>query len=202
MAISLLIMMATAYLFGSVNAAILICKLWGLDDPRQTGSHNPGATNVYRIGGVFPAVLVLVIDILKGTIPVWGCYFLGATPLMLGLIAVAACLGHIYPVFFNFRGGKGVATALGALLPIGLDLGGLLVATWIIIIALTRYSSLAAVTTVSLAPVFTYFIKPMYAVPVIFLTTVILLRHRTNLVRLMNGTEPKIWDSKRTKKPK
>lgn len=192
MAITLLIMLPIAYLFGSINAAILISKVWGLADPRQTGSKNPGATNVYRNGGSVPAALVLLIDMLKGTIPVWGSYFLGATPLMLGLIAVAACLGHIYPVFFDFKGGKGVATALGALLPIGLDLGGLLILTWVAVIGVSRYSSLAAIITVCLAPVFTYFIKPTYVLSVLCLTAVILFRHRQNVIRLLDGTEPKI----------
>lgn len=192
MAITLLIMLVVAYLFGSINAAVLISKIWGLEDPRTIGSKNPGATNIYRMGGALPAILVLVVDVLKGTIPVWGSYFLGASPVMLGLIAVAACLGHIYPIFFDFRGGKGVATALGALLPIGLDLGGLLIITWLLVVVLTRYSSLAAVVTVILAPVYTFFIKPIYAIPVLFLTAVILFRHRDNISRLIEGSEPKI----------
>lgn len=192
MAITLLIMLPIAYLFGSINAAIVICKIWQLDDPRTAGSQNPGATNVYRMGGAIPASLVLVFDVLKGTIPVWSSYFLGATPLLLGFIAVAACLGHIYPIFFQFRGGKGVATAFGALLPIGLDLAGLLVCTWLLLFGITRFSSLAAIVTVTLAPIFTFFIKPLYAIPVVFLTAVILFRHRENIARLRDGTEPKV----------
>lgn len=185
-------MLPIAYLFGSINAAIVICKIWQLDDPRTAGSQNPGATNVYRMGGAIPASLVLVFDVLKGTIPVWSSYFLGATPLLLGFIAVAACLGHIYPIFFQFRGGKGVATAFGALLPIGLDLAGLLVCTWLLLFGITRFSSLAAIVTVTLAPIFTFFIKPLYAIPVVFLTAVILFRHRENIARLRDGTEPKV----------
>ena len=144
-------MLVLAYILGSVSSAILVSRLFKLPDPRSHGSNNPGATNVYRLGGKVPAVLVLVFDILKGTIPVWGAYFLKIDPLMLGLIGVAACLGHMYPLFFSFKGGKAVATAFGTLLPIGLSLGGMLIATWLIIVAITRYSSLAALVTVSLS---------------------------------------------------
>ena len=145
-------MLVLAYLLGSISSAILVSRLFKLPDPRSNGSNNPGATNVYRLGGAVPACLVLVFDILKGTIPVWGAYFLQLEPLMLGLIGVAACLGHMFPVFFHFKGGKAVATAFGTLLPIGLLLGGLLISTWVAVVAITRYSSLGALVAVSLAP--------------------------------------------------
>ena len=181
-----------AYLAGSVSSAVLVCKVRGLPDPRTEGSGNPGATNVYRLGGALPACLVLIFDILKGTIPVWGAYFLKLEPLELGLIAVAACLGHMYPLFFSFKGGKAVATAFGSLLPIGLSLGGLLIGTWLIIVAITRYSSLAALVAVTLAPLYTWWIKPLYTLPVTFITLLIIIRHRTNIVRLFKGEEPKV----------
>ena len=117
-------------------------------------------------------------------------------PIHLGLVAVAACLGHIYPLFFGFKGGKAVATAFGALLPIGLSLGGLLILTWACIVALTRYSSLAALVTVSLAPLYTWWIKPLYTEPVLFLTVLIIFRHRTNIMRLLKGKEPKVGKKK------
>ncbi|QFU05849.1 putative glycerol-3-phosphate acyltransferase [Pseudoalteromonas sp. THAF3] len=186
-----------AYLLGSVSSAVLICHLFALPDPRKAGSKNPGATNVYRLGGRLPAVMVLCFDILKGTIPVWGAYFMGINPIYLGLVAVAACLGHIYPLFFGFKGGKAVATAFGALLPIGLSLGGLLILTWASVVALTRYSSLAALVTVSLAPLYTWLIKPLYTLPVTFLTVVIIFRHRANMVRLFKGEEPKVGEKKK-----
>ena len=185
-----------AYLIGSVSSAVLVCQLFKLPDPRFSGSNNPGATNVLRLGGKLPAALVLTFDILKGTIPVWGAYFLGVEPNWLGAIAVAACLGHIYPVFFHFNGGKAVATAFGALLPIGLSLGGLLIATWAIVVWLTRYSSLGAIITVALAPIYTWLIKPLYTVPVSFLTVLIIFRHRANIKRLLQGKEPKIGTKK------
>ncbi|TMN41295.1 glycerol-3-phosphate 1-O-acyltransferase PlsY [Pseudoalteromonas sp. S2755] len=186
------LMCVCAYLLGSISSAILVCRLFNLPDPRFNGSNNPGATNVLRLGGKIPAALVLVFDILKGTIPVWGAYFLKIEPVWLGAIAVSACLGHIYPIFFHFNGGKAVATAFGALLPIGLSLGGLLISTWLVVLALTRYSSLAAIVAVAAAPLYTWWIKPLYTVPVSFLTVVIIIRHRANIKRLLSGKEPKL----------
>jgi glycerol-3-phosphate acyltransferase PlsY len=189
-------MIVFAYLFGSISSAVLISKLFRLPDPRTTGSNNPGATNVYRIGGKLPASLVLIFDVLKGTIPVYGAYFLKIEPLYLGFIAIAACLGHIYPVFFGFKGGKAVATAFGSLLPLGFTLAGLLIITWAGLIWLTGYSSLAAIITVSLAPLFTWFIKPLYVLPVTMLAALIVFRHRANIIRLLQGKEPKVTQKK------
>ncbi len=183
---------SAAYLLGSISSAVLVCKLLHLPDPRTTGSNNPGATNVYRIGGKFAAISVLVFDILKGTLPVWGAYFLKIEPIYLGFIALSACLGHMYPIFFNFKGGKAVATAFGVLLPIGLDLGGLLIITWYAGARFSKYSSVAAIVTVSLAPLYTWLLKPIYTYPVIMLSLLIIIRHRDNIVRLIKGIEPKI----------
>lgn len=193
-----ILMLASAYLLGSISSAVLISKLFALGDPRNEGSGNPGATNVYRLGGRFPALLVLIFDILKGTIPVWGSYFLGLSAVELGLIAVAACLGHMYPLFFSFKGGKAVATAFGAMMPIGLDLAALLITCWVIVVFVTGYSSLAAIIAVSLAPLFTWLIKPDYAYPMVMLSILIIVRHRGNLVRLFNGEEGKVWDKGKT----
>jgi len=187
-----LAMIIVAYLLGSISSAVLVCRILGLPDPRTTGSNNPGATNVFRISNKTTAATVLFFDILKGTVPVWSAYFLQIEPLYLGIIGVAACLGHMYPIFFNFQGGKAVATALGALLPIGLGLGALLIATWIIVAKLTKYSSLAAIVTVSMAPLYVYLLKPIYVYPTLMLSTLIILRHKENIVRLIKGTESKI----------
>ncbi|MDY6974615.1 MAG: glycerol-3-phosphate 1-O-acyltransferase PlsY [Pseudomonadota bacterium] len=194
-----LLMAAVAYLFGSLSSAVVISQLFGLPDPRTAGSKNPGATNVYRLGGRIPALLVLVMDILKGTIPVYGSYFLGIEPIMLGVIAIFACLGHIFPLYFGFKGGKAVATAFGAMLPIGLDLAGLLVLSWVIVVFLTGYSSLGALIAVSLAPLFTFLIKPLYTVPVAMLSLLIILRHKDNIARLLAGNESKVWDKGKVK---
>ena len=189
-----LLMILAAYLAGSISSAVLVCRMRGLPDPRLQGSGNPGATNVLRIGGASSAAMVLFFDMLKGALPSYLAYLMGIDAVSLGLIAIAACLGHIYPVFFGFKGGKGVATAFGAMMPIGLDLAGLLIGSWLVIVALSGYSSLAAILTVSLAPVFTWFIKPLYTIPVSMLSVLIILRHRENIVRLWQGKESKVWD--------
>jgi glycerol-3-phosphate acyltransferase PlsY len=190
-------MIIFAYLLGSISSAVLICRLLRLPDPRTQGSHNPGATNVLRIGGKKAAASVLLCDMLKGTIPVWSGYFLQIDSLLLGIVAMAACLGHMYPIFFHFKGGKGVATALGALAPIGLDLTGLVILTWLVIAVLFRYSSLAAIVTVLVAPFYTWLIKPQYTLPVAMLCCIIVLRHHQNIRRLFEGTEPKVGEKKR-----
>lgn len=185
-------MIISAYLIGSISSAILVCKFLGLPDPRTTGSKNPGATNVLRMSNKLTAATVLFLDILKGTIPVWGAYFLKIEPLYLGMIGVSACLGHMYPIFFNFKGGKAVATALGTLLPIGFTLGGLLILTWVLVVKFSKYSSLAAIVTVSIAPLYVYFLKPLYVYPTLMLSALIVFRHRENIKRLIKGTESKI----------
>lgn len=182
----------TAYLFGSISSAVLICRLFRLPDPRGSGSGNPGATNVYRLGGKIPAALTLFFDVLKGMIPVWGSYFLGIEPFYLGIIAVAACLGHIFPLYFHFRGGKAVATALGAMFPVAWEMALLLIATWVLVFRIGKVSSLAAIVTVSLAPFYAYWIKPQYTVPVIMISLLILWRHQSNIMRLRSGDEHRI----------
>jgi acyl phosphate:glycerol-3-phosphate acyltransferase len=179
----------SAYLFGSVSSAVLVCRVFGLPDPRTTGSHNPGATNVFRIGGKVPALLTLFFDILKGMLPVWASYFLGIEPFYLGIIAVAACLGHIFPLYFHFRGGKAVATALGTMFPVAWEMALLLIITWILVFRISRVSSMAAIITVSLAPFYAYFIKPQYTVPTIMISLLILWRHQSNIMRIRSGEE-------------
>lgn len=196
---SIILMIGVAYLFGSLSSAVVISRLFRLPDPRTAGSGNPGATNVLRLGGRFPALLVLIMDILKGTIPVYASYFMGIEPVFLGLIAIAACLGHIFPLYFHFQGGKAVATAFGTMLPIGLDLAGLLILTWAAVVFVSGYSSLGALVAVSLAPLFVFFIKPLYTIPVAMLSVLIIARHRSNIVRLLNRTESRIWDKGRIK---
>lgn len=186
-------MIGMAYLLGSISNAVLISRCWGLRDPRDYGSHNPGATNVLRSGRYQAALIVLVLDILKGTVPVYLAWYLGIPPIALGFIGIAACIGHMYPLYFQFQGGKGVATALGALMPIGLDMGSFMIATWLVTLLLTGYSSLAAIMAALLAPVYTYFLKPAYTLPVSMLCCLILMRHHENIQRLIRRTEPKVW---------
>ncbi len=187
-----ILMFVLAYLIGSISSAILVCRLFKLGDPRAQGSGNPGATNVFRLGGKLPAVLVLLFDVIKGTLPVWTSHYLGLPPIYLAFVAITACLGHMYPIFFQFKGGKAVATAFGAVLPLGLTIFSLLLATWTGILILSGYSSLASIITFSLAPLFTWLVRPDYAMPVAILSALIIFRHRQNIVRLYKGTETKI----------
>ena len=196
-----ILMLASAYIAGSISSAIVVSKLFYLPNPRIHGSRNPGATNVLRLGGKLPAILVLVFDILKGTVPVWFSYYLGFSPIELGLVAIMACLGHIFPLFFGFKGGKAVATAFGAMLPIGLELAAALIVCWGVLVFVTGYSSLAAIAAVSLSQLLTYFIKPEYTIPVMMLASLIVLRHKDNIVRLVQGQETKIWDKNKRSKP-
>jgi glycerol-3-phosphate acyltransferase PlsY len=193
-------MIIFAYLCGSISSAILVCRIARLPDPRENGSGNPGATNVLRIGGRVAAAAVLVFDILKGMLPVWLAYKLDVPPLYLGLTAIAACLGHIYPVFFHFRGGKGVATAFGAIAPIGWDLTGLMTGTWLLTVLLSGYSSLGAIISALIAPFYVWWFKPQFTFPVAMLSCLILMRHHDNIQRLWRGQEGKIWGVFRKKK--
>ncbi|AAS63141.1 acyl-phosphate--glycerol-3-phosphate O-acyltransferase [Yersinia pestis] len=195
-------MIIFAYLCGSISSAILVCRVARLPDPRTHGSGNPGATNVLRIGGRTAAVAVLLFDILKGMLPVWIAYLLHIPPLYLGLTAIAACLGHIYPVFFHFKGGKGVATAFGAIAPIGWDLTGLMTGTWLLTVLLSGYSSLGAIVSALIAPFYVWWFKPQFTFPVAMLSCLILMRHHDNIQRLWRGKEGKIWDKLRKKKQK
>ena len=196
-----LAMIILAYLGGSISSAVLVCRCYGLPDPRENGSHNPGATNVLRLGGRSAAILVFVCDMSKGTVPVYLAWYLGITPFFLGLIGVASCLGHMYPLFFHFQGGKGVATALGTMLPIGLDMGAMMPTTWVVVLLLSGYSSLAALVAALLAPLYTYWLKPEYTMPVAMLCALVVYRHRENIIRLLNGQEDKIWQRKNKRRP-
>ena len=191
MAIEFLLTILFSYLMGSLNSAIIYSKLTGLPDPRSKGSHNPGATNIYRIGGKRAAIMVLFFDIFKGILPTWGSYYLGFENYQIGVVAIACCLGHMYPIFFQFQGGKAVATAFGCLLPVGLSLGASLLAIWLLVFRLTGYSSLSAIVSVACSPIITYFISPKYTVAVTMLAVIIIARHTPNIVRLLSGKEPK-----------
>ena len=194
-------MIIFAYLCGSISSAILVCRVARLPDPRTAGSGNPGATNVLRLGGRLAAASVLIFDVLKGMLPVWLAYRLNIPPMYLGLTAIAACLGHIYPVFFRFKGGKGVATAFGAIAPIGWDLTGLMMGTWLLTVLLSGYSSLGAIVSALIAPFYVWWFKPQFTFPVAMLSCLILMRHHDNIQRLWRGQEGKIWAKFRKKKP-
>ena len=187
-----------AYLIGSLSFAVIVSRLMGLNDPRTYGSGNPGATNVLRSGNRAAAVLTLLLDALKGFVPVllvklYGAQF-GLDEGTLALVALAAFLGHLWPVFFRFKGGKGVATAAGVLLGLNPWLGLATLATWIIIAVFTRYSSLAALVAALFAPFYQVLIwggGPI-AVAVFVMGALLVWRHRANIQKLLNGTESKL----------
>lgn len=182
------------YLVGSVCSAVIVCRLFSLPDPRTEGSKNPGATNVLRIAGPKCAVIVLIADMLKGFLPVFLAKLLGADATTLGFICLAAVLGHMFPLFFKFKGGKGVATALGALSGFHWLLGGIVVITWLVVALISRYSSLASIIAIVLSPIFSVFlIHNMSAfIPLGLIVLFVIYKHHGNILRLEAGTEPKI----------
>ena len=188
------ILPVAAYFIGSISSAIVVTTLMGLQDPREVGSQNPGATNVLRYGGKAAAAITLFGDVLKGVIPVVLARVLGAGETTLALVMLAAFLGHLYPVFHGFRGGKGVATALGVISAINIWVGLLLAATWGCVFLLFRYSSLSAVTAAVLAPIYVWW--QVSARPILVSTCIIvaflLWRHRSNIRKLVSGTESRI----------
>ncbi len=193
LAIPALFVGVLAYLAGSVSAAILVCKAMGLNDPRTEGSGNPGATNVLRVGGKVPAALTLLGDALKGFLPVIVTAALIDHPPTVALAALAAFLGHLYPIFFDFRGGKGVATGFGALLGLNLTIGALALLTWLAMSLAFKRSSLAALLTFVLIPLYLLFDQQTtFAVAFVIIGAFIFYTHRSNIQRLINGTEPLI----------
>ena len=183
-----------AYLMGSVSSAILISRLLRLPDPRTEGSRNPGATNVLRLGRKPGAVLTLAGDIAKGVLPVLATRWILDEPVLLTLAALGAFLGHLYPVYFRFEGGKGVATALGVLAAIDWQLASILIATWLVVAAVFRYSSLAALVTAAAAPVYLFWLtgEPVFVGLGVVLAALLFFRHSENIRRLLCGNESKI----------
>ena len=192
-----------AYLLGSLSFAIIVSRVMGLNDPRSYGSKNPGATNVLRTGNKKAAALTLLLDAVKGWLPValvggfgaaWG---LGATTL--ALVGLAAFLGHVFPVFFRFEGGKGVATAAGVLIGISGWLGLAVAITWFAVARISRYSSLGALVAATVAPLYCWLgAGRVWAAPlevvlaVVVMSAILLWRHSANIQRLLAGTEPKV----------
>ena len=189
-----ILLIITAYLLGSLSTAIIVCKLSGLPDPRTQGSGNPGATNVLRIGGKKLAGIVLLGDMLKGLLPVLLAKSLGVSDLILACTGFAAFLGHCYPLFFSFKGGKGVATALGIMIGISWLVGLLLLSVWLLMAMVFRISSLAAISAAFMAPLISVILRsaPEIIIMEIAISAILLWRHRTNIHNLYKGIEPRI----------
>ncbi|MGB6020134.1 MAG: glycerol-3-phosphate 1-O-acyltransferase PlsY [Sulfurimonadaceae bacterium] len=187
----IVILVIFAYLLGSIATAIITCKLMGLPDPRTEGSENPGATNVLKIGGKKAAIITLFGDLLKGLIPVLIGVLLGADELTLSLIAMAAFLGHLYPIFYSFRGGKGVATAFGVILGLSWPVAVAMLFSWLSVYYLFKLSSLGALITALVTPLYFYFIDGSIIFTIMsgLLSAMLILRHRSNIEKIIDGTE-------------
>jgi len=186
-----------AYLIGSLSGALIVTKMMRLPDPRTQGSGNPGATNVLRHGGKKAAIITLCLDILKGSIAVLVAKFVttsAMTDMILAGATLAVFLGHLYPIFFNFRGGKGVATAFGALLMLTWPVSLALLGTWLILLLLFRYSSLAAILTAILTPVYMFWLSGVweYVFMSFLISALLIWRHRSNIHNLVKGKEDKV----------
>ncbi|MES2998063.1 MAG: glycerol-3-phosphate 1-O-acyltransferase PlsY [Pseudomonadota bacterium] len=189
----LLIFSLLAYLIGSLSSAVIVCKYAGLPDPRLQGSGNPGASNVLRIGGKGLASIVLLFDIFKGWFPVIVANYLGIPLFFLGWIAFFVFLGHLFPLFFNFRGGKGVATALGGLFALAWPIGMFALLVWLLVLFLFRYISLASIIS-AIASFFyaLYYLPFTVCIPIFLMSALLVFSHRANIRRLLTGTEPKL----------
>jgi len=194
----LAVALVAAYLVGSLSFAVIVSRLMGLADPRSYGSKNPGATNVLRSGNRAAAVVTLALDALKGYVPVlavllWGApYGLGDTSA--AFVGLAAFLGHLWPVFFRFQGGKGVATAAGVLMALNPWLGAATLLSWLVIAAFFRYSSLASLVAAAFAPFYQALIwgvEPML-LPMVAMSLLLVWRHEGNIRKLLAGTESKL----------
>jgi glycerol-3-phosphate acyltransferase PlsY len=195
-----ILLIVGAYLLGSISNAILVCRLLGLPDPRTQGSNNPGATNVLRIGGKKAAGITLFGDMLKGLLPMLAAHLLQVSPLVFALTGMAAFLGHLYPIFFGFQGGKGVATALGVQFGLHWAIGGSVGLIWLFMAKVLNISSLAALTSMALAPLIVWLVLPYTALGSspelvgmqILLSIILFWRHRSNIHNLLSGAEGRI----------
>ena len=192
-----------AYLLGSLSFAVIVSRVMGLQDPRSYGSHNPGATNVLRSGNKKAAVATLVLDAFKGWLPVmlvkWFGKDVGLEDATVAAVAFAAFLGHLFPVFFGFKGGKGVATAAGALLGLEWILGLATLATWLIVAFFTRYSSLASMVSAAFAPVFylmgdraAWYAERSILLAIFMIGLLLVIRHKDNINKLLSGKESRL----------
>jgi glycerol-3-phosphate acyltransferase PlsY len=181
-----------AYGLGSLSAAIIVCRFFQLEDPRTSGSENPGATNVLRIGGKLPAILTLLGDMLKGVIPVLiARYAFHLSLFDVAFVGLAAFLGHLFPIFFGFKGGKGVATAFGVLATLSWPICLAIMGIWLAVFSISRISSLAALLSFSATPLLASYFCPDIFLGLSIMSVLLIARHHQNIVNLINGNERK-----------
>ena len=192
--ITSIVLIVAAYLAGSVASAIIVCRMLALPDPREGGSGNPGATNVLRLGGKKAAALTLAGDVAKGLVPVLVANLMGLDPWVTGACAIAAFAGHLYPIFFGFKGGKGYATALGVIAGLSTTTFVAVGVTWLAVAGIWRYSSLAALASIALTPMYAWFLTGHveWTIATVTIAVFVFIRHKGNIERLMSGTESKI----------
>jgi len=187
-----------AYLIGSIPFAVIVSRLMGLPDPRSFGSGNPGATNVLRSGSKAAAILTLAGDALKGWVPVWAAVRLGLAAEVVAVVALAAFLGHVFPVWLRFKGGKGVATAAGVIFAVDWRVGIAVLVVWLTLVVVSRFSSLGSITAALFAPVAVYYLDG--AGPVLLATclmcAILVWRHEANIRKLLRGEESRIGEKK------
>ena len=183
--------MIVAYLLGSISTAVITCRLMGLPDPRTEGSKNPGATNVYYIGGKKAAFITLLGDALKGLLPVFSAVVTGFGEPASAFVAMAAFLGHIYPIFYGFKGGKGVATALGVILALSWPVALATVATWLAVVYIFRLSSMGALVSALVSPLYFYYLDGSlwFTAAGSMMALILTWRHRSNIRKIIEGTE-------------
>lgn len=186
-----ILLILVGYLLGSISTAIITCKVMELPDPRSEGSHNPGATNVYKIAGKKAAIITLLGDLFKGLLPVIVARFVGIDELGLASVAFAAFMGHLYPLFYGFKGGKGVATAFGVMLGLNAWVALVMLFTWVSVYKIYKLSSLAALLTALITPIYFYFIdgSMIYSVMAVVITVFVFYSHRSNIRKIIEGTE-------------
>lgn len=185
-----------AYLTGSISSAVIVCRIMGLPDPRKFGSHNPGATNVLRLGGKKAAIFTLLGDMLKAIIPILIGYALDLHNRNLGWVGFMAFIGHLYPIYFRFKGGKGMATYFGALVALSPLLLAYCIVTWMVTAFFTRYASLASILSSFAVAAFGFYLDHKYFFPLFAMFLILTARHHRNIKNLWNGTERKITDKK------
>jgi glycerol-3-phosphate acyltransferase PlsY len=195
--LSTLLYSVIAYLIGSFSTAIATCKIMGIEDPRNTGSNNPGATNVLRHGGKKAAIITLIGDALKGLIPVLIAIQLQASPLTVGLVGLFALLGHIFPIYYRFKGGKGVATYYGVILGMNWQVGLIALVIWLIIAKLLKLSSLSALISVFMTPIILWYFTESVELSSVMtaMSVLVFWRHKKNIQLLLQGSEAKIGKS-------
>ncbi len=187
-----LLMLAAAYLLGSISSAVVVCQIFNLPDPRNAGSHNPGATNVWRTGSHRAGVITLLADLLKGALPVWLAFKLNFNHDTVLLSGLSAMLGHLFPIYSRFHGGKGVATFFGSCLALQPILAAVQFLLWLLLAKASRQASLASIVTALATPPLCYWLNPADLMVLSLMALLLIARHSSNIKKILHGTESRL----------